>query len=181
MTTDPTVGGGLGRMIRDLDHRLTNLEAHNQLTRAQVDVDGATVFQIDGDGHGRPYSVNPWRPYPNVAVAITSGSYTTAWELEVPMITGPDVQFSFLCQTGTATTADVIVTGPGDNTDVVALSALSNLTLTCDFVHGLALGSVDQTFLIRARRTAGATNVDIFEPTAAALGKTGTATAGGLT
>lgn len=178
--TDPTRHQDLARMIRDIERRIANLEFRNQLTRAQADIDGATMIQIDADGLSKPLIPHPWWISPLVTVSITAASYTTAFECVVPCITGPDVSFTFDVQTGTGVTADLVVIGPGDDTDAVAVPALTNATYTCDFVHGLALGATQQEFLLRARRTAGATPVVITAPTPLVIGKTGTATAGGL-
>lgn len=179
---DPNRTPDLADDLADLRRRIENLERRNQLTRAQADIDGTTIFRIDAAGLGAPHQHLWWHgaQAPDTEL-VTAGTYTAAWETEVPLLLTPHVRFTLTVTSVVSGAGDVRVTMGASTTDVVSvLAGATDQVLTCDWVHGVALGAVDTVIAVEARVTSG-TGLLFSQPLAAQLGRSAGATAGGFT
>jgi hypothetical protein len=149
---------------------------------------GEPVLQVSANrGLTLPAVVYPWRDSPNQATAITSAAWTTVYESRIESLHGDSLRSDWSVTLDSGVSADIrvqITTGPV-NTDTVAIAFATAATWTfaLRWLHGLGMGSGPYVVRIEARRTAGAANVNVFEPYHIAIqdGYDISATSGGLT
>lgn len=111
-------------------------------------------------------------------LAVTAGSFTTAWRATHHWVPSKDVRIDVTIVTDAGTTGDVrVYDGSGAYTAVQSVAAGASVSLTWRWIHGREF--TNTTFEVQAQRTGGAGNVYVYEPVVS-LGDVSGATATGV-
>lgn len=157
-------GGGYGVAVNDADTLNTLLLVN--------DIDGVHVPVIE----------HAWQKA-NDSVAVTSGSFVTAWATLIPVPLARCITATITVVTGAGTTGEVRLTAVGIGSTTAKTcpaGAQTDATFSWDLGTNLGLGVSGVLINVEARRTGGANSVAVFEPLSLRESSAYTAVVGGL-
>jgi hypothetical protein len=125
---------------------------------------GDLRFRINEDGFTDPWLAIPWSAIGSFK-SICVGTFSPLFEGWTGKISHLGVDAIIHWFTDVGTTGELRLTnGSGGATAVVALPANTGSFTHYKWLHGLALGSTEDTFRIEARVTGGPGCVNIYNP-----------------
>lgn len=157
--------------------RITAGTADDDYGLSVFDDTGAFVFSVDGTGlvyPSTPLSVRDVATFKST----TSATFADLWRAGVPVITANALSVSIPWSTDTGTTGDLrvaVFSGTPSSlvfvgsTGRVAIPAASSGFQVFNWLHSLPNGQGPYYFDVQARRTAGAANVNVYQPDFMAL------------
>lgn len=149
------------------------------------DTAGGLRFEVNNDGYRDPWLHSAFvaadAAFNGLFVPVTSASFIPVFDSRFQLVTHKGVAADITVTSDAGTTGEVRFDGPAGTTGVAEIPAGSGGTaVSVRWLHGQSLGTGPVLFRIRARRTAGAGNINVYHPTAAAMADPQSCTAGGI-
>ncbi|MFN0028414.1 MAG: hypothetical protein ACKV2O_14730 [Acidimicrobiales bacterium] len=118
----------------------------------------------DDTGWIAPGLVYPWRKITD-GVVVTSPTFVTTYRTNILDLGGNTIVTAVSCFCPAATTGELRLSLPGFGSTANKVLAAGVTTVTqFRWLHGIALGAFSPELNVEVRRTAGAGNIDVFEP-----------------
>jgi hypothetical protein len=121
---------------------------------------------IEGIAARAPDTTLAWE-LANQFVAVTSGTFVPTAHVELPVFYGEVLNLRLVVATDASTTGEVRlrqeISGATTSAAVLSVGGVQKF-VNFEWLHGVHLGDTYEHFMVEARRTGGAGNVNVYYP-----------------